>query len=316
MSICIGIDTSNYTTSVAALDTTNNNFKSSKKLLPVPEGALGLRQSDAVFAHIKSLPGVYKEISDCFCLKSAAAIGVSSKPREARNSYMPCFLAGVTSAKLIAESLGIPCFEFSHQQGHILSVIYTQNRLELLKGDFLAWHLSGGTTELLRVTPSETGSFKEEKLGGTTDISVGQLIDRCGAMLGFHFPSGKEVDALALKSEARDFFPVRVRNREFSLSGMENKINKKHSQGEAPREIAGFLLRTISHAVREATYQAFAEYSEIPVVMTGGVSGSKMIKELFNKKGIDAVFARSEFASDNALGVAVYAAILSGGLEL
>lgn len=314
MPIYIGIDTSNYTTSVAVLDTSKNEFKSSKKLLPVPDGALGLRQSDAVFAHIKSLPSVYKEISVCFCLHTAEAIGVSSKPREAPDSYMPCFLAGVTSAKLIAETLDIPCFEFSHQQGHILSVLYTQNRLKLLKEGFLAWHLSGGTTELLKVAPSGNNRFKEEKLGGTTDISVGQLIDRCGAMLGFRFPSGKEVDALALHNETQDYFPVRVNDCSFSLSGMENKIKQKKLRGDNPDDIAGFLLRTISHTVLEATYQAFAKYSETPVVMTGGVSGSKMIKAAFSKNGIDAVFASPEYSSDNALGTAVYAAILSGGL--
>ena len=166
----IGIDTSNYTTSIAWFD--GKNGKNCSRLLDVRQGELGLRQSDALFAHVKRLPTLAEEL---FCgtdRSTICAVGVSSRPRAVEGSYMPCFLAGVSAAKTAAAVLGVPCYEFSHQQGHIAAALWSAGRMDLMERPHLAWHLSGGTTELLLVTPCHK-NVHAEKIGGSSDISGG-----------------------------------------------------------------------------------------------------------------------------------------------
>ena len=194
----IGIDTSNYTTSIAFFDGTGG--VNCSKLLPVKLGELGLRQSDAVFAHIKSLPELSGRLFSDIQAKNIGAVGVSTRPRAVEGSYMPCFLVGVSHAKLLADVFGVPLVEVSHQQGHIASSLWSAGRLDIMDGPHLAWHLSGGTTELLLVEP-EGKNVTCTKLGGTTDISAGQLIDRTGQLLGLSFPSGKQLDELSRQAE-------------------------------------------------------------------------------------------------------------------
>ena len=175
----LAFDTSNYTTSVASFDGTAGHNIS--RLLDVEQGALGLRQSDALFAHVKRLPELADRLfSDIGTDAGFEAVGVSTRPRAVEGSYMPCFLAGESQARVLGAALGVPVLPFSHQQGHIAASLWGSGHMELMDEPHLAWHLSGGTTELLRVTPEGKGSVHAEKIGGTTDISAGQLIDRTG----------------------------------------------------------------------------------------------------------------------------------------
>ena len=166
----IGFDTSNYTTSIAQYNGIIG--KNCSKLLPVKEGELGLRQSDAVFAHIKGLPELSGRLFSDVCAGDITAVGVSTRPRAVEGSYMPCFMVGYTHAKLLSEALRVPLIEVSHQQGHIAASLFGADRLDLLDQPHLAWHLSGGTTELLLVEP-DGKNVRCKRLGGTTDISAG-----------------------------------------------------------------------------------------------------------------------------------------------
>ena len=116
----LGIDTSNYTTSLALYNSEDNSVIQSKKLLPVKQGELGLRQSDALFHHTKQLPELFKELFKDF-IGEIKAVGVSVKPRNAEGSYMPCFLAGESVATAISSANDIPLHKTSHQVGHILA---------------------------------------------------------------------------------------------------------------------------------------------------------------------------------------------------
>ena len=178
--IALGFDTSNYTTSIAAHD--GAAPINCSQLLDVQPGQLGLRQSDALFAHIKRLPALADRLFAHLDTGDIAAIGVSTRPRAVEGSYMPCFLAGSSQAAVLARALGVPLYEFSHQQGHIAAALWSAGRMDLLYQRHLAWHLSGGTTELLLVE-NQAGALTAQKLGGTTDISAGQLIDRTGKLL-------------------------------------------------------------------------------------------------------------------------------------
>ncbi|MDD6024582.1 MAG: DNA-binding protein [Oscillospiraceae bacterium] len=291
--IVLGFDTSNYTTSAAWFDGTGG--ENSGRLLSVKSGELGLRQSDALFQHVKRLPEILEALP---MPETPSAVAASTRPRAVEGSYMPCFLAGQSQAQVLAHTLGIPFYEVSHQQGHLAAVLWSAGRMELLEGEFLAWHLSGGTTELLHVTPG----LKTEIIGGTRDLSAGQLIDRTGQLLQLDFPAGKALDALAADVTVKPF-PVKVQDMYFSLSGMQNQVQDRLAKDTPKEEIAAFSLTSCAYAVKKATQQAKKQYGELPVVFTGGVSSNSQLRKAMIPEG--GLFGLPRFSTDNAMGVAV-----------
>ena len=303
----VGFDTSNYTTSVAWFDGING--VNCSQLLPVKAGELGLRQSDAVFHHIKSLPELSGRLFSDVDVGNITAVGVSTRPRAVEGSYMPCFMVGYSHAKMLAEFLKVPLVECSHQQGHVAAALWSANRLDLMDQPHLAWHLSGGTTELLYVEP-EGMNVKATRIGGTTDISAGQLIDRTGQMLNVPFPSGKYIDAMSKYSMSTESFRVKCTDMEFSLSGVENKVRQFYEKTGDPAETAGYALRSVCHAVLAATKNALLTYN-LPIVFSGGVASNSMLREALSF--CNPVFAQPQFSTDNALGTAVIAHRIQGG---
>ncbi len=297
----IGIDTSNYTTSIACFD--GNDGVNCSKLLPVQQGQLGLRQSDAVFSHIKSLPELSGRLFCHVRQEEVTAVAVSTRPRAVEGSYMPCFMVGYSHAMMLSQLLKVPLFEVSHQQGHVAASLWSAGRLDLMDHPHLAWHLSGGTTELLLVEP-EGKNVRCTRIGGTTDISAGQLIDRTGVMLQLPFPAGKHVDALSKGAKENDVFKVKCPKTEFSLSGVQNKV-EQYAQTHSAEETSGYALRCVCHGVYQATVNALKEYSGLEVVFSGGVASNSMLREKLAP--LKPVFAKPEFSTDNAMGVAVLA---------
>ena len=296
----IGFDTSNYTTSIAYFDGIDGENYS--KLLPVREGALGLRQSDAVFGHNKSLPELAGRLFSHIQQENIRAVGVSTCPRAVEGSYMPCFMVGFSHAKILSGAIGCPLLEFSHQQGHIAASLWSAGRLDLLDRPHLAWHLSGGTTELLYVTP-DGKNVHCTKIGGTTDISAGQLIDRTGQLLNLPFPSGKYIDQLSLNASDREVFRVKCSELDFSLSGVQNKVQQYFERTKNEAETAAYALRCMSYAVCKATENAVKLYPDTPVVFSGGVASNSLLRSTMAK--FDPIFSEPRFSTDNALGVAV-----------
>ena len=296
----IGFDTSNYTTSIAYFDGFHGENVS--QLLPVRAGELGLRQSDAVFHHTKSLPDLSDRLFSHLPEREICAVGVSTRPRAVEGSYMPCFMVGYSHAKLLSDAYGVPLFTCSHQQGHVAAALWSANRMDLMDKPHLAWHLSGGTTELLLVTPN--GKNVDCKLiGGTTDISAGQLIDRTGVMLQLPFPAGKSLDKLSESAEKSDFFRVKCKDMQFSLSGVQNKVEQYFKQGNTPADTAIFALRSVISAVMQATQQAREAYPGLEIVFSGGVASNSLLRQ--ETKALNPVFAEPRYSTDNALGVAV-----------
>ena len=296
----IGFDTSNYTTSIAFFD--GKDGMNCSELLPVREGELGLRQSDAVFQHIKSLPELSDRLFSHLPIDSVTAVGVSTRPRAVEVSYMPCFMVGYTHAKLLADALKVPLVECSHQQGHVAASLWSANRLDLLDQPHLAWHLSGGTTELLLVEP-EDKNVKCTCIGGTSDISAGQLIDRTGQLLKLPFPSGKHLDALWKEAQNKEVFKVKCNEFTFSLSGVQNKVTSYFDACQDKSETAAYALRCVCHAVLTATKNALKAYPGLPVVFSGGVASNSMLREAL--ACVDPIFSAPEYSTDNAMGVAV-----------
>lgn len=301
MTGCLGIDTSNYTTS-AAVYREDGTGRNSSRLLDVEKGGVGLRQSDALFQHVKRLPERFSDLRAAGFLTEITAVGASTQPRAVEGSYMPCFLAGTSQGQVLAETLQVPFYGFSHQQGHIAAACWSAGRLELLDEPILAWHLSGGTTELLMVVP-EKGNVRAARIGGTTDLAAGQLIDRTGKLLQLDFPAGKALDRLAGQTEEKERFRVRLDGLNFSLSGVENKAQKLVEKGKEPAAVARYVLLTIASLIRRATDKAKMLYPGLPVLCSGGVASNSILRSFL----YDAVFAAPEFSTDNAMGIAILA---------
>ena len=216
---------------------------------------------------------------------------------------MPCFMVGYSHAKLLADALHVPLVECSHQQGHVAAALWSADRLDVMDTPQLAWHLSGGTTELLLVQPRGK-NVNCTKIGGTTDISAGQLIDRTGQVLELSFPSGKHLDALSTESEKNDMFRVKCNGTEFSLSGMENKMQQYHLSVGITCETAGYVLRSLADVILRATLNAQKEYN-LPVVFSGGVASNTLLRKVLAP--LDPIFAQPCYSTDNAMGVAIIA---------
>ena len=308
MKHCIlGIDTSNYTTSVALVSPQGEVLAGCKRPLPVPDGSCGLRQSDALFAHTKSLPLLFADLGEYLTDATLLAVGVSDKPRDRAGSYMPCFLAGVSAAAAAAATARLPLFHFSHQCGHLMAAIHSARAETLLHRPFGAFHISGGTTELLRASYAD-GHFAGELVGGTLDISAGQLLDRVGVYMGLPFPCGAALERAAAQN--RDPVPavsISHRGCYVNLSGLENKAKQLYDQtGHVPL-VAAFVLAVVERALLVMSEAFTAAYGVMPLLFAGGVMGNRLIRGELSRR-YDAFFAEPDLSSDNAVGIALLAA--------
>ena len=296
----LGIDTSNYTTSLAVCvdGVITENIKVP---LNVKKGGLGLRQSDAVFSHTVNLPKAFAELKTD--LKHLSAVGCSDRPRSADGSYMPCFLSGVNAAMIVSKTLGVPVYYNSHQQGHIKAAVYSSQMPDYER--FYAYHLSGGTLELLTVS-YDGQNYDCEIKGKTLDITAGQLIDRAGVMLGLDFPCGAELEKLALQNtEKLPQTKICVNGCDCNLSGFQNKAEQMKDDGKAPSYIAAYVLEVIRKTIDKMTENAF-NAEKLPVLFSGGVASNGILKKYFTQK-YGAYFAAPSFSADNAAGTALIA---------
>ena len=302
MSLFLGIDTSNYTTSVAVYNSKSGKMLQRKQLLPVKQGQLGLRQSDAVFHHTQQLHTLIEDISEEVDLSAVSAVGVSTRPRPVDGSYMPCFTVGENTARIISAVIKKPLLTFSHQEGHIAAVLFSSGREDLFDKEFLAFHISGGTTEAVLARGS-TSSFAVTEVAKTLDLNAGQAVDRVGLMLGLKFPCGAELEQLALKNTEKFTVRPTLKGADCCLSGLENQCRKMHDNGESREKISAFCLAFIQSTLEKMTEKLLSEYGKLPVVFAGGVMSDSIIRNALTEK-FSADFATPEYSSDNAGGIA------------
>jgi N6-L-threonylcarbamoyladenine synthase len=311
MACYLGIDTSNYTTSAALYDAQSGEMRQQRKLLQVKAGEKGLRQSEALFQHVRELPELVEKLFEGIC--DISAVGYSSRPRDIDGSYMPCFLAGIEAARCVAAAHHLPCFEFSHQVGHIAAALYSIGRLDLFNHRFIAFHVSGGTTDVVLFTPGEDFNYKIEPVASSLDLKAGQVIDRVGLMLGLEFPAGPQLEKLAVTSGRSFEIHPCIKGCDCCLSGVENICADMLKNNEPPCDIARFCIEYIKLTLDKMTAAALKELGALPLIFAGGVMSNTIINEyMTNKYG--ALFAKPGFSSDNAAGVAALAKIKSEGL--
>ena len=305
----VGFDTSNYTTSVAVCDLSGEVVANLKTPLPVSSGERGLRQSDAVFAHIKNLPELSDRLARALDGYSVAGVGVSARPRSVDGSYMPCFLSGVAAARAFAAAADAPVLEFSHQDGHVMAALYSSGAVsELLGKEFLAFHVSGGTTEMMLARPSEF-SFSLDLVGRTADINAGQLIDRVGVMMGIDFPCGRELERIALGfcgKVPKSRVVVRQNNGmiECNLSGIENIAKNMYEKDGDKGAVAAYVFACVRDTLCAMGLEAIFKYGDMPVLFAGGVMSNRLMRKALSEN-FRAYFAEPEFSADNAAGIAL-----------
>lgn len=297
MSLFLGIDTSNYTTSCALLEN-GKIIKNCKLPVTVKAGERGVRQSDAVFSHVKNLPEVMATIGAI----QPDAVGVSLSPRDVKGSYMPCFLAGYAVASSLASSMGAPLYTFSHQAGHVRAALYSADKNELVHQKLIAFHVSGGTTEVLLY---DNGAIT--CIGGTNDINAGQLIDRTGVKLGLSFPCGKALEDIAdFQSMKKNSIHAMssVKGLTCNFSGLENKVDAMIKNQTPPSLIAAFILTSIEKTLSLLCKEAMSIYGNLPIIFSGGVSSNRYLQNSLHKQ-FGAHFAEPQFSADNAAGTAL-----------
>lgn len=313
--LALGVDTSNYATSLAVVNAADKEVVCAlKRFLPVPEGGLGLRQSDAVFHHTQALPQLLEELRERVGLSGVGAVGASARPRDAEGSYMPCFLPGVSFGAAFAAGAGASLVETSHQQGHLAAALLGANRPALLERDILFFHVSGGTTELLL----SHGYTVKEKLGGSLDVHAGQLVDRLGVKLGHPFPAGEAVSRLAEGWDGPAIDPkVSVKGLDANLSGVQNQCERMLERGEPAAYVARYCLLAIAKSVSQIVGAARKSLGSLPVLCAGGVLASGVIRAWLNEALEPVYYAPPALSADNAVGVAMIAAqaaSLEGGI--
>jgi len=304
----LGIDTSAYTTSIAVIDENNNIVVDLRKVLEVKEGQKGLRQQEAVFQHINNMPIIIENMTKMIDVNNIDTVSCSSKPRNLPKSYMPVFVVGRGQAIIISNMLNAKFREYSHQEGHIAAGIMN-SELESCK-NFLSIHISGGTTELLIVN-NDNKKLDTEIIGGTLDISVGQLIDRIGVKLNLTFPCGKQMDTIANNGKILDInIPIGIKDRTwFNLSGMENLFeNLIDSNMYKVEDIFSTLFYVIGSYIYKIIFNSSKDYNIDTVLITGGVSSNSIIRNLLNenlkKHGIMPYFPERKLCTDNGVGIA------------
>lgn len=300
----LGFDTSNYTASTAWTD--GKNDISERQLLFVKQGERGIRQSDGVFQHMKIVPDLFEKLSGKININDVKAVGVSTRPRSVEGSYMPVFLAGQGYARVLSAALGVPLYEFAHQDGHVMAGIYSCSGFEFLEKDFISVHLSGGTTEILK-SRYMGDNFKHEILGGTKDISAGQFIDRIGVRLGMAFPAGRELEKLAITAPKSLKLPVSSDGAFMSFSGVETKVSRM-CDTEEKNVIALSVLKNVSDTLTKSISTAIKATGIHDILIVGGVASNSIIRKSFTENLMGNVhFAKAEYSTDNAVGIAYLA---------
>lgn len=302
----LGIDTSNYTTSAAVFISEEKKIYQSKKLLPVKQGELGLRQSDAVFHHTKQLPEMIEQLFSQRDFGSIKGVSVSARPRNIEGSYMPCFLCGEGFGRSLSAIKKIPLYRTSHQVGHVLAALYSADKLDLVKESFIAFHVSGGTTDCLLCQPDKEEILHITQIGSSLDLKAGQAVDRVGLMLGLSFPCGAELEKLAMKSNAKFKIKPVIKGCSCCLSGLENQCGKMLADGRSPEDTARFCLEYISAVIISMTLAALEIHGKLPLVYAGGVMSDVIIREKITGIFPEANFAAPEFSCDNAAGTAIF----------
>lgn len=333
MALFLGVDTSCYMTSVAVVDQDERLVVARRQGLTVGAGNLGLRQSEAVFQHVRNLPLCLDGLAECLRPAESgaiAAVAASTRPRNTTGSYMPVFAAGESFGRSVAGLLGVPFISSDHQSGHLLAGAWSAGLTPA--GETLAVHLSGGTTEFLRLRWLDSGrpgaAVEVQLLGGTTDLAAGQFVDRAGVALGLPFPAGPHLERLAVAGSeqvegdgagALQRIPSSVNGYSVSFSGPAAAAERLIGHGAPPAVVARSVFGCVANTLEKVLRHAVTDTGVRKILIVGGVAANSLIRRRLRDRlqhravGAEVFFAAPEYSGDNAVGVALAATRLAAG---
>ena len=227
-------------------------------------------------------------------------------------------LIGLQAAKTLSFIYNKPLVPVHHIAGHI----YANNLEKPMEFPLMALVVSGGHTEL--VLMKEDYDFNV--IGGTLDDAVGEAYDKVARVLGLPYPGGPKVDKLAHTGKDTYNLPIPLDDDtyNFSFSGIKSAvINLKHNEEQKGNEVikenlACSFQNRVVEILTKKTIKAMEEYNCKNLIIAGGVSANKGIREEFtkicNEKGIDLTIPKLEYCTDNAamIGAAGYYAYKLG----
>jgi len=229
---------------------------------------------------------------------------------------MGSLLVGGSFAKSMSSALSIPLIAVNHMKAHILAHFIDEEGFEKPTFPFLALTISGGHTQIVKVT----SFFDLEIIGETSDDAVGEAFDKSAKVLGFPYPDGPLIDKFAKEGnpKAYRFTKPKVDGLNFSFSGLKTQIlyfiQKNIAENpnfieENKADICASIQYTIINILMDKLKMAVAETGIKQITIGGGVSANsgirKTLKEAEVKYGWKTFIPKFEYTTDNAAMIGI-----------
>ena len=243
----------------------------------------------------------------------------------------PCLWTGINLARVLADVWDMPVVPVNHMEGHLLmsTINFGQNpdtsRFREVSG--LGLHaftlptivllVSGGHTELLLM--KALGDY--QYIGRTRDDAAGEAFDKVARLLDLPYPGGPQISRLAEEARKRRLEPlvklprpmITTNDYDFSFSGLKTAVERFVSTHEWQSLDRERIAREVEDAITDVlvykTLRAVEEYGVSSVVMSGGVSANKHIREELNRKlkavSCQLLVCPPEYSTDNGLMIAL-----------
>ena len=255
--------------------------------------------------HIKNITLVIEN-----CLRKAnmkiedvTAIAITYGP-----GLIGSLLVGLQTAKTLSYIYNKPLVPVHHIAGHI----YANSLVEELKFPLIALVVSGGHTELIKMTDH----FKFEKLGGTLDDAIGECYDKVARVMGLPYPGGPKLDKLSKEGKPTYKLPIPLNDDSynFSFSGLKSAvINLNHNEEQKGKEInkadlaASFQNVAVTSIVSK-TKKALKDYNINNLIVAGGVAANSILREALSdmckENNINLSIPPLKYCTDNAAMIA------------
>ena len=247
------------------------------------------------------------------CPEQLTAIAFTRGP-----GLLGSLLVGVSFAKGLSVSLGIPLIDVNHLQGHIMAHFINEEGKENRHPDFpfLCLLVSGGNSQIVKVN-----SYRDmEILGQTIDDAAGETIDKCSKFMGLGYPGGPIIDKLARKGnpKAFSFNKPSVQGLDYSFSGLKTSLlyflRDKMQENpnfieENKEDLAASFEKTVVDVLMKKLAMAVKQTGINQVAVAGGVSANTKLREAFlerrDKNGWDVFIPPFSYTTDNAAMIAI-----------
>ena len=265
--------------------------------------------------HIEVITKVIEEalFKSTLTMNDIDAIAVTYGP-----GLIGSLLVGVTAAKTLAYVYNKPLVPVHHIAGHI----YANNLVSPMEFPLMALVVSGGHTELVYMKED----YNFEVIGSTLDDAVGEVYDKVARVIDIGYPGGPKVDELAHIGEDTYDLPLPLDDSSFnfSFSGLKSAvINLKHNEEQRgntirKEDLATSFQNRVVEVITKKTMHALKEYNCKNLIIAGGVSANKGLREKFSnlcsREGINLTVPDLKYCTDNAamIGAAGYYAYKLG----